>query len=102
HIPNTPTRVLYIYYRTPDQADELERELQAFIRHVEASTNIRGRLLCRRSSDGKTLTWLETYEAVPEGFKLTLRKLWLGFNINKPPYGERREEEFVEMPAPPS
>ncbi len=92
--PPSPTHVLYIYYRTPDTPDALRGELHAFLRHVQERTGVGGRLLCRRSSDGQTLTWLEAYEAVPNDFRQVLRALWSDFAIDKTPYGDRREEQF--------
>ncbi len=98
--PKPSSGVLYIYYRSPNQAEKFRPELQAFLQHVENATTVRGRLLYRRSSDGETLTWLEVYEAIPEDFKTTLRELWSGFEVDKSPYGDRREEEFLEVQAP--
>lgn len=91
-------RDLYIYYRAPvAHADEVRHRAQAMQQSLREEYGIVARLLRRPEHKDGHHTWMEIYEAAPEGFETALEGALARAGLAGLTDGQRHTEIFVDV-----
>ncbi len=89
---------IYVYYRVRlEHAAQLHPQVKAMQADLAAQFGVTAALK-RRSDEQQSLqTWMEIYEAVPQGFLPALHEATARAQL--PVEGERHVETFVDIPC---
>jgi hypothetical protein len=91
---------LYIYYRVRNEnAAALQVRASAMQHRLEAECGVAGSLKRRPEEKDGRQTWMEVYQAVPDGFEATLDAAVAHGGLAKLIDGPRHTEHFMDIPA---
>lgn len=91
---------LYIYYRVrTEDAAALQVRVTAMQQHLAAECGIASALKRRPEEKDGRQTWMEVYQAVPDGFEATLDAAVAHDGLAKLIDGPRHIEHFMDIPA---
>ncbi|HYC43156.1 MAG TPA: DUF4936 family protein [Noviherbaspirillum sp.] len=91
---------LYIYYRVRDEdAAALQVRASAMLQRLAAEHGVAGSLKRRPEAKDGRQTWMEVYQAVPDGFEATLDAAVAREGLAELIDGPRHTEHFMDIPA---
>ncbi|MES2538811.1 MAG: DUF4936 family protein [Pseudomonadota bacterium] len=89
---------LYIYYRVPGaQAARLQAAIGTLQARIVREHGVAAGLKRRPGEQDGKQTWMEIYQAIPEGFEAVLAQRVLEADLASMIDGERHTEHFLDL-----